>query len=330
MKLSLRFKLTLLYSFIFILSTSIFLIVANAVVQQQYNRSPEEIFTQLHDDDDFAPHSPQQMHILIEEIRQEDMSRIQTTIIILFVALMGLSFLLGYIMSGWLLQPLHKAFELQKQFIANASHELKTPLTIAQLNLETILHDPQMSQAELKQYLRQGVASITFMNQLIEDLLLLALTQEQITTRPVNVGAVVQTAVDQLSVVAKTHDKLVTYAPNTMAGAVTVQGNATLLQRAVMNCIENAIKYANHTITVGFTIEHNHPTIKIVDDGCGIPADELAKVTERFYRVDSSRSRVSGGTGLGLAITKTIIELHGGELHLTSTIDRGTTVTIIL
>jgi len=330
MKVSLRFKLTLFYSLIFTLSTSVFLTVATAVVQQQYNRSPEEIVAQLHDDDDFMPRSPQQMHALIEKVRQEDLAKIQTTGALAFIGLMGLSVVAGYIVAGRMLQPLYDSLQAQRQFIENASHELKTPLTIAQTNLEAMLHDTQMSQADRHTAIERAVSATSFMNQLIEDLLLLAVTKEQLVKHSINLDELIHLVVTQLEPVSKTHGKNLQYQTTIQAHQVTVQGSSALLQRAVMNCIENAIKYAEHSITVTTALEHGRSIITVSDDGCGIPAHELEKVTERFYRVDNSRSRASGGSGLGLAITKMIVELHGGQLRLSSTPQQGTTVTIVL
>lgn len=230
-----------------------------------------------------------------------------------------------------MLARLHQSFDQQKQFIENASHELKTPLTVTQINLEAILHDTDMSRTELETLIHQALTSTTFMNQLIEDLLLLSIANEHIVFQSVNLTQVITAAVDQLQPLAQQANKTIQFTASNSNDGYNKQGNATLLQRAVMNCLENAIKYAKSVIQVKIELNTNHQiTINIQDDGEGIPSAALPKVTDRFYRVDSSRSRQSGGSGLGLAITKTIVEQHAGTLIITSTEGNGTTVTIIL
>jgi signal transduction histidine kinase len=229
-----------------------------------------------------------------------------------------------------MLTRLDTSFDLQKQFVENASHELKTPLTISQANIEAVLHDNNMSREELESTLRTAMESTSFMNRLIEDLLLLAMMQEHMTQTTVKMADITTAAVTQLETVAKQHNKTLTYSPAPDARAPERTGNTTLLQRAVMNCIENAIKYARTTVTVTVTPIDGRTQVTITDDGTGIPATHLPHVWERFYRVDSSRARKSGGTGLGLAITKSIVEKHGGKVSIASEEGKHTTVTILV
>lgn len=225
---------------------------------------------------------------------------------------------------------LHTSFDLQKQFIENASHELKTPLTISQTNLEAILQDARMNPEELRDNVQRAVKSISFMNTLIEDLLLLSLTKEHITTEAVVLNELVSDSAAQLMPLAKKRD--ISIIVNTPEKNVpdTVHVNRTLLQRAIMNCLENAIKYAAHTITITIEDTYSKVRVSIHDDGEGIPAENVQHVWERFYRVDSARARRDGGTGLGLAITKAVIELHGGSVGIQSNSKTGTTVQLEL
>lgn len=223
---------------------------------------------------------------------------------------------------------LHHSFDLQKQFIENASHELKTPLTISQTNLEALLQDAHISETEFKEHVRNAAHSIEFMNDLIEDLLLLSITKEQIAMEELSLEDTVRDALKQLQPIAETANKTIDFSVSSEDGTPQYRGNNTLLQRAVMNCIENAIRYAQAHIQVALAHKEHHIELTIHDDGPGIPETEQQNVWERFYRIDSSRSRKDGGTGLGMAITKAIIELHDGTVDIDSTPTTGTTIII--
>lgn len=225
---------------------------------------------------------------------------------------------------------LYQSFDLQKQFIENASHELKTPLTISQTNLEAVLQDVHMSQQELEGNVRNAVNSIGFMNNLIEDLLLLSITKEQIPREEIAVEEVIRAAITQLQPIAEAVDKTIEFSTNVGGSTMRTQGSRVLLQRAVMNCIENAIRYARAQIRVELMQQQDRLELRIHDDGPGIPENEQQNVWERFYRIDSSRSQKNGGTGLGMAITKSIIELHEGTVDIDSTPDSGTTIILRL
>ncbi len=338
MKLSIRFTLTLWYSLIFVGTALLYSVLTNVIVSHQLHKDPhsmsldveqaktELLQRQLHDG---SAEDLISLQDVLNQVRQHDLETIQFNSILLFFVLLALSGIGGYLMAGKVLQPLYYSFNLQKEFIANASHELKTPLTISQLNLEAILHDQTLSRTELENYLRQAISSTTFMNQLIEDLLLLASAEQELTFTPVDLRNLVINATNQLQPLAKQAHKTLTLEHNP-TDRFTRAGNVTLLQRAIMNCIENAIKYAKSNILVTLHKTHYHDIITISDDGNGIPAADLPKVTRRFYRVDVSRSKISGGTGLGLAITKTIIERHGGTIKISSQTGQGTTITLTL
>lgn len=342
MKLSIRLKLTLWYSVILIITSLVYIIFSNVVVTRQLHKGPPEMDrlikeaqTELFEEyrDSGIEPGPLRFTNVIEEIRERDLARIRAYSIGIFFVLMVLSFGGGYVIAGRTLRPLYESLRAQKQFIANASHELKTPLTIVQTNLEAALQEISAQSGSPKAFVQAALSSTEFMNQLIEDLLILALPPEASELHTVDLGVVVAQAVTRLQPVAKqSHKTIVQRVPDqTLADgavALTVQGNQTLLERAVMNCVENAIRYATANITVELTSNVNHPIITIHDDGPGIPAEVLPKLTERFYRVDQGRARATGGTGLGLAITKAIMERHHGKIEITSNTKQGTTVAL--
>ena len=295
---------------IVIATLGIFTLFTNALAERQFHRPPP----QLANDQVFSRN-------VMEEIRQQDLIEIRNTSIWIFANLVIVSIVCGYIIAGRLLEPLHTALRLQQQFIANASHELKTPLAISQINLEASLHDVNLT-TEQREQLQRTLNANRFMNRLIEDLLLLAQTDTTLPMQRVDLKSVVNQASDLLTPLAQTQAK--TLALHLPSEPMIISGNATLLQRAIMNCIENGIKYGKQVITITLSKQR----LMIQDDGDGIAPEHLPKVTERFYRVDTSRSRQTGGSGLGLAITKTIIAKHHGRLAIQSTVGEGTTVTL--
>lgn len=229
------------------------------------------------------------------------------------------------------------SFTAQKEFVENASHELKTPLAIIQTNLESALTDPKISHHSSSSLIKTSLKSTDFMNKLIEDLLLLALLENQIHKTTAAISDVVQNSVEYLKPLASKQKIKLDLKIRPSARKIAIQVNTELLQRAFMNVIENAIKYSSKGKTVNIKVKarKNNIYIEVQDHGIGIPGKEKDKIFERFYRTDKSRSRKTGGSGLGLAITKKIINLHNGTIKLktgkkTNTTSKGTTFIISL
>lgn len=311
---------------------------------------------------------PADLPRIIDEIRNEDLERIRNRAVMTLVIVAALSLAIGYFVSGRILSPLRKlneatkqlnadtlsihlqgvnaqdelgelvrnfnamtkrlqeSFTLQKQFIENASHELKTPLTIVQTNLEALKGEKGSLDTHSQQYIERVLHSTDFMSRLIDELLLLSLTQEQVKKKNIDGNQVVQAVAHQLRPIAEQASKQLLI--ETLPAPVMIHANEILLQRALMNCIENAIKYSRKKILLHVDIQEEYVQYSISDDGEGIPPEHIDKVMERFYRIDSSRSRVSGGTGLGLAIVQYIMNMHGGTVSIKSVVGKGTTVTL--
>lgn len=210
------------------------------------------------------------------------------------------------------------SFTAQKEFVENASHELKTPLAIIQTNLETALTDPKISHNSASLLIKTSLNSTDFMNKLIEDLLLLALLENQIRKTPAAISDIVQNATEYLKPLAGKQKIKLDLKIATAAQNVKMQANHELMQRAFMNVIENAIKYSpkGETVHINVKTRKNNICLEVQDHGIGIAHEEENKIFERFYRIDKSRSRKTGGAGLGLAITKKIIHLHNGKIRL--------------
>jgi len=224
------------------------------------------------------------------------------------------------------------SFTAQKEFVENASHELKTPLAIVKTNLESALTDPKFSQHKASSLIKTSLKSTDFMNKLIEDLLLLALLENQIHKTPASISDVAQKSVEYLEPLAGKQRIKLDLKVSPSAQKVEIQANSELLQRAFMNVIENAIKYSpkGEKVHIKVKTRGSNIYIEIQDHGIGIPGKEENKIFERFYRIDKSRSRKTGGAGLGLAITKKIINLHNGTIRLKTGKKSGTTFIISL
>jgi len=220
---------------------------------------------------------------------------------------------------------------VRRDFIANVTHEIKTPIgaiTLLSEAMEGALDDPtQMHKfaASLRREARRLSNLVTEIIQLsrVESVDILA------TATPVNIGAVVREALERTVVIAEA--KGITINAK-YPDDIFVMGDGELLTVAVKNLLENAIQYSDpqQQIGIGVMARNGHVDIIVTDQGVGIPADEQARVFERFYRVDESRDRTTGGTGLGLSLVKHISMSHRGEVTLFSQPGVGSTFTIRL
>jgi signal transduction histidine kinase len=213
---------------------------------------------------------------------------------------------------------LGKSFDSQKGFVENASHEIKTPLSVIQANIDTILNGKGISKKESEKLLLNSKKQIKFMSDLTEDLLLLSSVSNVsfgIKFEKVSIREVIEESIDTLKGnIEKKNFNVETKFPKK---TLFVNGNKTLLIRAVTNIIENSLKYSEgKNIEISVSTQKDMVQISVKDDGRGIPEEEARAIFERFYRLDKGRSRKEGGSGLGLAITKEIIERHGGSVYV--------------
>ncbi len=221
---------------------------------------------------------------------------------------------------------------MRKEFVANVSHELRTPLTTIKGFVETLLAGAIDSKEEAVRFLTIISGQAERLTSLVEDLLTLALIEREEETRlPAletrSVIEVVNAAVRDQATHAASKNITVTPVGDP---SVTARLNAPLLEQAIGNLIDNAIKYSDSDREITVTASRDNGTIAIAvqDHGIGIPREHLDRIFERFYRVDKARSRKMGGTGLGLAIVKHIAGLHGGRCAVESEPGKGSTFTI--
>ncbi len=225
-----------------------------------------------------------------------------------------------------MLARLDSTFQAQRQFVADSSHELRSPLTVIKVNLELLRkarseEDRQIAAAAIEQETAR-------MTRLVENLLFLAQMEaapmrsaQPVLREPVELDSLLLTVYQQARTIGRAHHISLAH-----EDVVTVQGDRDQLQQLLLNLVDNAIKYtpAGGTITLGLYSEGGWARLEVADSGIGIPADDLPHIFDRFYRSDKARSRTMGGAGLGLAIVREVAEAHGGRVEVFSTPGQGT------
>jgi len=226
---------------------------------------------------------------------------------------------------------------VRRDFVANVSHELRTPLTAIKGFAETLLGPAGDDRATAKRFLAVIDRHSERLGRLIDDLL--TLSDLELGRMPLRLGAVsVASAVDDvLQIFAERAARAgVVLTADVAPGTPAVHADGDRLRQVLINLVDNGLKYTQGNGRVVVRAgpagpPHAGMVEMVVDDtGCGIPAQDLPRLTERFFRVDKARSRELGGTGLGLAIVKHIVQAHGGLLAITSTLGQGTAVRVLL
>lgn len=226
---------------------------------------------------------------------------------------------------------LEKAFQRQRQFMADASHELKTPLSVIQSQSEITLRKERTA-AEYRAALSAVLDAGKRMSDLVRKLLTIAsfsTEKAQLNLDYIDASQIVEEAMKLLTPIA---EQARIHLNTSVPGLAFIRGNKEALLEALVNVIDNAIKYnvPQGYVSVSLSRNGGYVVITVDDSGAGIPEDELEKVFDRFYRVDKSRSRKVGGSGLGLSIADEVIELHGGRIEIGSQLGVGTTVLLYL
>jgi two-component system phosphate regulon sensor histidine kinase PhoR len=216
---------------------------------------------------------------------------------------------------------------MRSDFIANVSHELKTPLTVITGYLETIIDNDLVSDAGVRA-VGQAFKQADRMNSLIKDLLILSqleTTAPDATPQEFQVQDLIQYAIQDADEVKRAVQKQQTQIVMADCTPKTLRGDWNELSSALTNLTANAVRYSHDgaQIAVSFNLRGEDGVITVKDDGPGISTEHLPRLTERFYRVDNSHSRETGGTGLGLAIVKHILYRHGGTLEIQSKVGQG-------
>lgn len=226
-----------------------------------------------------------------------------------------------------------KLEQVRKDFVANVSHELKTPITSIKGFTETLLDGAKEDKESLEMFLNIILKESDRLQSLILDLLELSKIEQQGYTLSISEVDVVQLVNDVQQILHKKADeKEIHLLLEGDEKPIMVEGDPYRLKQVIINLMTNAIAYTLKGGSVKVVLKEgkNSVVMKIVDTGIGIEPDEISRIFERFYRVDKDRSRNSGGTGLGLAIVKHLVEAHKGKISVQSEVNKGTTFTIEL
>jgi len=229
---------------------------------------------------------------------------------------------------------LKKLENIRRDFVANVSHELKTPITAIKGFVETLIDGAKNNPEDLSRFLAIIATQSGRLNAIIEDLLALSRIEQgtekaEISLEKGKICDVIHAAILSCDVKAKKKKiKVDLNCPDNFAADI----NAPLLEQAVINLIDNAIKYSEPESTVHISSIRSkaEAVIEVCDQGCGIDKEHLPRLFERFYRIDKARSRELGGTGLGLAIVKHIAQAHNGHVCVESTLGKGSIFSIHL
>jgi two-component system phosphate regulon sensor histidine kinase PhoR len=224
-------------------------------------------------------------------------------------------------------QDLKKVSKYRQEFLADVSHELKTPIFAAQGFVHTLLDNPDEDIEIRVKFLEKAAKSLDGLDNLVQDLLTVSQIETgaiKIDKKQINLRPLIEELFEQLEAKAKKRNvKLKLIAP---LGVIDVKADEQRISQVILNLVVNAIKYGKEKglVQVILTEKKKVYTISVVDNGPGIPEEHLHRIFERFYRVDKSRSKNSGGTGLGLSIVKHIVQAHNSKISVQSEINKGT------
>lgn len=225
----------------------------------------------------------------------------------------------------------YKILEMRKDFIANASHELKTPITIIRGFAETLHDNPDLDKEIIRTITKKIVNSSTRMTKIIKNLLTLA-DIENLPRFALQECCLIELITNCMHSIHAIHPKAKISISHNDDQNFPVEADPELLEVALMNLLDNAAKYSKDRAEIAIHIEKHRGFIKlqIQDNGIGIPEQDIEHIFQRFYTVNKQESKKLGGSGLGLSIVETIVEKHYGKISVESTVGEGTTFTILL
>jgi two-component system phosphate regulon sensor histidine kinase PhoR len=231
------------------------------------------------------------------------------------------------------ISELKKLEQMRKDFVANVSHELKTPITSIKGFSETLLDGALSDQKTAEYFLSIILKESDRLQTLIQDLLDLSKIEQQgfqLSIQSCDLTEILEDIAIILQ--GKSKDKEVELSVSLPEGLLIIEGDLYRLKQIFINLINNALTYTPKGGIVQVKVEKHdqYALVTVSDTGIGIKPDEIPRIFERFYRVDRARSRNSGGTGLGLAIVKHLVEAHKGQISVSSKVGEGTTFTVKL
>lgn len=257
-------------------------------------------------------------------------ARLQSLLVLINLGILGLAGFAGYFLAGRTLRPIAEMVDEQNQFIADASHELRTPITALRTTIEVNLRDKKLNLKKSKGVLQDNLEEVVGLQNLSDNLLILAKTSDSpkdLKVERISLNTIVGEAVDKVSVLAG--QKKITI--NQKISDVIFEGDEEKLVRLLVILLDNAVKYSSSRKTVeihGRPINHK-VEIEISDQGIGIVEEDLPHLFDRFYRADKSRGKTDG-YGLGLSIAQKIVDLHRGSISVSSQEGHGSTFAVLL
>ncbi len=276
--------------------------------------------------------NPQGIRITDTELFEDAKQRIALQLLSLNAGILVLSGLFSFFLAGKTLRPIEESMEEQKRFIADASHELKTPITAMRTEIEVALRSKLPTQKEAIAILQSNLEEVIRMQKLSEYLLSLHTHQEnnkQMLIQSVDIKKTLEDVCKKMQPQAR--EKKITL---TLKGEKTIiHANAVSMHELFFILIENAIKFSGEAETIDIFIKskRKHVSISIKDHGVGITKDDIPHIFDRFYRVDLARTNTKqSGYGLGLSIAKNIVENHHGSIDVSSVIKKGSTFIVTL
>ncbi|MCI6693923.1 MAG: HAMP domain-containing histidine kinase [Clostridium sp.] len=267
-------------------------------------------------------------------ISREPQINVLNNLLKVFIGIGSISLILLLFISIYLtnktIKPIKESFEKQKEFIANASHELKTPLTIIRTNTSLVLSNSSETVGSQSKWLNYINNQIERMSKLIDEMLSLAKldTGKELEEFIVfDISKLINNVL--LTFEAVLFENNIELSSN-IEEDITIKGDRESIKKVFIILLDNAIKYTNKNgkIDVELNKDKNKIKLKIKNTGEGIKKEDLDKIFERFYRLDTSRARDTGGYGLGLSIAKSIVESHNGKIYAESNIGKDTTFII--
>lgn len=246
---------------------------------------------------------------------------------------LGLVGIVGWFLGGVAMQPTKRSYEQLQRFTADASHELRAPVAAILSNAQVGLLAPEDNSQLPRQRLENVVDISKSMSALISNLLFLARHEGSLNPKDLQsveiVGLLNRLVLEYQRIASEKELSITIELPSQ---SITLFADQDLLQQALKNLLDNACKYTPEggSVKLKLLTQLRRISIQIIDSGIGIPVEDLPHIFERFYRVDSTRTRSSGGFGLGLAIAQQIVQAHGGKISVDSIVGEGTTFQVCL
>jgi two-component system sensor histidine kinase CiaH len=264
--------------------------------------------------------------------RYNDLSNLIYTFTLVGLITLVVIYFISRFFSNKAIEPIKEAFDKQKQFIADASHELKTPLAVINTNADALLLNSEDTISNQSKWIYYIKSEIERMSKLTNDLLYLAQVDNSdvaLVHCDFNLSETVEEVILTMEAAIFEKDRILDY---NIEPDLIIKGNSAQIKQVIMILLDNALKYSNDKgkISLNLVKYNNKAILTVSNTGTGIPKEHLDQIFHRFYRVDKSRSKNSGGYGLGLSIAKTIVEQHKGKISVKSIENQVTTFTVEL